>query len=42
LSEYALLLALIVITGIAALTFLGGDIGNVLNDLAATLGNALG
>jgi pilus assembly protein Flp/PilA len=41
LTEYALIIALIVILGIAALTFLGGNIGNVLNDVAATLGNAL-
>jgi Flp pilus assembly pilin Flp len=41
LTEYALIIALIVILGIAALTFLGGNIGNVLNDVAATLANAL-
>ena len=41
LTEYALIIALIVILGIAALTFLGGDIGNVLNNVAASLANAL-
>ena len=41
LTEYALIIALIVILGIAALTFLGGNIGNVLNSGAASLANAL-
>ncbi|HUT16238.1 MAG TPA: Flp family type IVb pilin [Anaerolineae bacterium] len=41
LTEYALIIALIVILGIAALTFLGGNIGNVLNSVAASLANAL-
>lgn len=41
LTEYALIIALIVILGIAALTFLGGNIGNVLNNVAASLANAL-
>ena len=41
LTEYALIIALIVILGIAALTFLGGNIGNVLNGVAGSLANAL-
>ncbi len=41
LTEYALIIALIVILGIAALTFLGGNIGNVLNTVAGSLANAL-
>ena len=41
LTEYALIIALIVILGIAALTFLGGNIGNVLNSVAGSLANSL-
>jgi len=42
LTEYALIIALIVILAIAALTFLGGNIGNVLNSVAGSLANAVG
>jgi Flp pilus assembly pilin Flp len=41
LTEYALLYALIVVLGIAALTFLGDNIGNTLNGLASTLASAI-
>jgi Flp pilus assembly pilin Flp len=41
LTEYTLLFALIVFLGIAALTFLGDNIGNTLNGVASTLANAL-
>ena len=41
LTEYALIIALIVILAIAALTFLGGNIGNVMNSVAGSLANSL-
>jgi len=41
LTEYALIIALIVILAIAAVTFLGGNIGNVLNYVAQSLANSL-
>ena len=37
LSEYALILALIAIIAIAALTLLGGNILDILNQIAAAL-----
>jgi Flp pilus assembly pilin Flp len=41
LTEYTLLFALIVILGIAAVTYLGDNVGNTLNGIASTLANAL-
>jgi pilus assembly protein Flp/PilA len=37
LAEYALILALIAIAVILALTFLGGQIGNILNRIGRAL-----
>jgi pilus assembly protein Flp/PilA len=37
LAEYALILALIAIVVIVALTFLGGQIGNILNQIGRAL-----
>ena len=42
LSEYALLLFLIVIAAVAAVTLLGGTISNVLDQVSSALGGALG
>jgi len=42
LSEYALLLFLIVIAAVAAVTLLGGTISGVLDSVAAALGAAVG
>lgn len=37
LAEYALILALIAIVAIVALIFLGGQISNILNDIATQM-----
>lgn len=39
LVEYALILALVAIVVIAALTTLGGEVGNKMNNVSGTLGN---
>ncbi|MFW6044842.1 MAG: Flp family type IVb pilin [Planctomycetota bacterium] len=39
LVEYALILALVAIVVIAALTTLGGEVGNKTNEVSNTLGN---
>jgi len=42
LSEYALLLFLIVIAAVAAVTLLGGTISGVLDSVSTALGGAVG
>jgi Flp pilus assembly pilin Flp len=42
LSEYALLLFLIVIAAVGAVTLLGGTVSNVLDQVSAALGAAIG
>ena len=42
LSEYALLLFLIVVAAVAAVTLLGGTIQDVVNSAAEALGGAVG
>jgi Flp pilus assembly pilin Flp len=42
LSEYALLLFLIVIAAVAAVTLLGGTVSDVLDEVSTSLGGALG
>ncbi len=39
LVEYALILALVAIVVIAALTTLGGEVSNKMNEVSGTLGN---
>ncbi len=41
LTEYALIIALIVIIAIVAVTLLGGTIGNVLNRVSSSLASAI-
>ena len=41
LTEYALIIALIVVAAVAAVTLLGGTIGNLLNTVAATMANVI-
>ncbi len=42
LTEYALIIALIVIAAVAAVTLLGTNISNVLNSVANTMSGVLG
>jgi len=42
LTEYALIIALIVIAAVAAVTLLGTNISSVLNSVATTLSGVLG
>jgi len=42
LSEYALLLFLIVVTAVAAVTLLGDQVSQLMNDAAGALGAAVG